>query len=201
MKKHLIYIVAALISQLSLGQTDSIKNNEVSKHGNLTAYLYELRQIQGENDIKHEDTFLDYKVNIPIWWKIRETPNSFMFGGTFPAINGVENALLFKSFQKTEFKNLVNFENWVIKDYKIGDIPKWSNNHIIILKKENEDFKKLGKSYVVHLLRNGKIYQCQYIIIETPKTFLWIDFTSTKDTYDINLEKLKEIITSFEIIK
>lgn len=54
---------------------------------------------------------------------------------------------------------------------------------------------------LVDVAVDGKIYQCQYIIIETPKTFLWIDFTSTKDTYDINLEKLKEIMTSFEIIK
>lgn len=200
MKKHSILLAILLISQFLFGQKDSIKNGEASRHGNLTAYLYELRQIQGENNIKHEYSFLDYKVNIPIWWKIRETPNNFMFGGTFPAINGVENALLFKSFLKTEFKDLINFENWVIKDYKIGDIPKWSNKHTILLKKENKDLKKLGKSYVVNLLRNGKIYQCQYIIIETPKTYLWIDFTSTKDTYDINLDKLKQIIKSFEII-
>lgn len=201
MKKNLIILVAILISQLSFCQTDSIKKAETSKHGNLVAYLYELRQIQGEDNIKHVDSLLNYKINIPIWWKIRETPNTFLFGGTFPSINGIENALLFKSFQKEKFKNLDDFENWIIKDYKIGDIPKWSNSHTLLLKKENEDFKKLGKSYFVQLMRGGKLYQCQYIIIETSKTYLWIDFTATKETYDTNFEKLKELIIGFEIIK
>jgi hypothetical protein len=201
MKKNLIILVAILISQLSFCQTDSIMKAETSKHGNLVAYLYELRQIQGEDNIKHVDSLLNYKINIPIWWKIRETPNTFLFGGTFPSINGIENALLFKSFQKEKFKNLDDFENWIIKDYKIGDIPKWSNSHTLLLKKENEDFKKLGKSYFVQLMRGGKLYQCQYIIIETSKTYLWIDFTATKETYDTNFEKLKELIIGFEIIK
>lgn len=190
-----------LINNFLFSQTDTIKKIETSKHGNLVAYLYELEQIQGIDNIKHTDTLLDYKINIPIWWKIRETPNIFMFGGTLPAIDGIENAILFKSFQKNEFKDLEDFDNWVIKSYKIGEFPKWSNSHTILLKKENEDFKKFGKSYFVQLMRGGKLYECQYIIIETTKTYLWIDFTATKETYNVNLKKFSEILNRFEIIK
>ena len=201
MKKYIIFILTLLINNFLFSQTHTISKIETSKHGNLVAYLYELEQIQGIDNIEHTDTLLDYKINIPIWWKIRETPNIFMFGGTLPAINGIENAILFKSFQKNEFKDLEDFDNWVIKSYKIGEFPKWSNSHTILLKKENEDFKKFGKSYFVQLIRGGKLYECQYIIIETSKTYLWIDFTATKETYKVNLEKFSEILNRFEIIK
>jgi hypothetical protein len=201
MKKYIILILTLLINNFLFSQTDTISKIETSKHGNLVAYLYELEQIKGIDNIKHTDTLLDYKINIPIWWKIRETPNIFMFGGTLPAIDGIENAILFKSFQKNEYKDLEDFDNWVIKSYKIGEFPKWSNNHTILLKKENEDFKKFGNSYFVQLMRGGKLYECQYIIIETSKTYLWIDFTATKETYNINLEKFSEILNRFEIIE
>ncbi len=185
-------------SLCSFAQTEPA---EAHQHGNLVAYLYELEQIKGVDNIHHQDSTLNYSINIPLWWRIRETHSSDLFGGTLPAIDKVENAVLLKSFTKDNFKNLNDFDNWVVKKYKTGDTPEWSDSHTVLLKKELKDFKKIGKAYFVQLMREGLIYHCCYIITETKDTYLWIDFTATKETYDINFIKFKELINGLEIMK
>jgi len=109
----------------------------------------------------------------------------------------IENALLIKCFKKEEYKDLTEFENWVVKDYSIGQSPKWSSQHKILLKKELTDFKYLGNSYKAQWLRGNKIYDCCYIITET-STYIWIDFTATNTTYPKNFDKFKEIVSLFK---
>lgn len=149
------------------------------------------------DSVIHVDSTYGFRVTVPDWWQIRETPRS-MFGGTFPAVDEIENALVFKCFNKEEFKNIADFENWVIKDYSMGQSPKWSNQHRILLKKELDDFKETGKSYKVQLMRGNKLYDCCYILTETSTAYIWIDFTATSTTYPKNFGKLKEIISSFQ---
>ena len=199
----IVIIVFVVIGSYAFGQTDSSqvkKKIENVKHGNLVAYLYELQQITGVDNIKHKDSISGYSLVIPKWWQIRETPNTSLFGGTFPAIDDIQNALIFKAFDKTEYKNLEDFKDWVIEGYKLGDIPKWSTSHKVLLKKELDDFKKIGNSYKVQLMWNGSLYHCCYIIVETSNTYLWIDFTATKETYDVNFPKLEKIINDFKVL-
>lgn len=209
---RIILIVAfALTRNNSFGQSDSIQIEKRAqkldslkarkgKHGNLVAYLYELEQISGTDNIEHNDSISGYSVVIPLWWKIRETPNSRLFGGTFPTINEIENALIFKAFNKSEYENIKHFENWVIGDYKLGDTPKWSNSHKLLLKKEIEDFNKIGKSYKIQLIWGSKLYYCCYIIVETSNAYLWIDFTATEETYDVNFPKLKNLMSKYKTL-
>lgn len=195
----------------SFGQTDSTHVEKKTQkgdslkvengaHGNLVAYLYELEQISGVDTIAHTDSISGYSVVIPKWWRIRETPNASLFGGTFPAIGTVQNALLFKTFAKSDYKSIKDFENWIIADYKMGDTPKWSNSHTLLLKKELDEFKDIGKSYKAQLMRNGYLYHSCYIIIETSNSYLWIDFTATQDTYEVNFPKFKEIMTKYKTL-
>ena len=121
-----------------------------------------------------------------------------MFGGTFPPIDSTENALVFKCYRKSEFENIKAFENWVIKGYSIGQSPKWSNQHTVLLRKELDEFKSLGSAYKAQILRGTKIYDCCYIITQTDKAYIWIDFTATGSTYPKNYGKFKEIIGLFE---
>ena len=101
--KIIIIFAFALIGNNSFGQTDSTLvekraqkldslKAQNAKHGNLVAYLYELEQISGIDNIEHTDSISGYSLVIPLWWKIRETPNTSLFGGTFPAIDEIENA-------------------------------------------------------------------------------------------------------------
>lgn len=168
-----------------------------SKHINLPVYLIELEQISGKDSIVHVDSTYGFQITIPKWWHIRETPLN-LFGGTFPEVDSIENALIFKCFKKDEFKSVADFENWVIKDYSMGQTPKWSNQDMMLLKKELTDFKELGNSYKTQLLRGNKIYDCCYIITQTNNAYIWIDFTSTNTTYPKNFDKFKEIVSLFK---
>ena len=168
-----------------------------NRHINLPAYLIELEQMSGRDSIIHIDSTYGFQITIPKWWHIRETPLN-LFGGTFPAVDSMENALLFKSFKKDEFKDLADFENWVVKDYSLGQSPQWSSQHKMLLKKELTDFKDLGNAYKVQMLRGNLIYDCCYIIAETSTSYIWIDFTATATTYPKNFDKFKEIVSLFK---
>lgn len=199
--KNLSFFVLLLSNIYSFAQTDSVSAENPHEHRNLTAHLIELMQIQGRDSIDHKDDALNYRIMIPKWWKIRETSSPAFFGGTFPAVEGIENALLLKSFSKEDFTDFDEFEGWTIKKYKLGDIPEWSNQHKILLIKPLDDFKSIGRAYFVQLMLGNKIYHCCYIAVETPNTFLWIDFTATQETYTANFEKFKSLLSGFNIIK
>ncbi len=191
----IIFILSILTSSLtSFSQTTPTNKGE---HINMLAYLYELEQIGGHDSIVHRDSTYSYQVTIPLWWRIRET-QPFMLGGTFPAIDSIENALFFKCFKKDKFKDFADFENWVIKDYSLGQSPNWSSKQKVLLKKELPDFKEIGNAYKVQLLWTPKIYECCYVLTETSSAFIWIDFTATQTTYTKNFEKFKQVLSLFK---
>ena len=194
MKKYLLLSVFLLLVQLCLSQTQPVKKGD---HINMLAYLYELQQVSGHDSIVHIDSAYGYQVTIPIWWRIRET-QPFMLGGTLPAIDSIENALFIKSFRKDQFKDITDFEKWVIRDYSMGQSPKWSSRQTVLLKKEIPDFKELGNAFKVQLLWQPKMYDCCYILTETSSAYIWIDFTATGTTYAKNFEKLKQVVNSFK---
>jgi hypothetical protein len=134
-----------------------------------------------------------------MWWHIRETPPN-AFGGTFPAVDSIENALLIKCFPKESFKDLADFEDFVIKGYSIGQAPKWSAMHQLLLRKEVTDFKKLGNAYKVQMLMRGRIYECCYILTVSGSAYIWIDFTATGSTYPKNYDRFKEVVGLFKVL-
>lgn len=178
----------------------SQENDSISKqHTNSVANFYELEQINGVDSIDHTDDIGAYKITIPLWWRIRQTPDPSFFGGTLPAVNGIENAILFKSFAKDGFDDFDEFNNWIINDYKAGDYTNWSNQHRIVSQHRIDNFSDIGNSYEVELNRNGYTYKCCYIIVETSKAYVWIDFTATENTYNENFQKLEDLMYLFEI--
>lgn len=155
------------------------------------------KQKSGDDQIKYVQSTYGYSVMIPKWWEIKETPSPNFFGGTFPKIDQSEGALLFKAFEKEKFKTLQNFENWVIEGYRSGDSPKWSNDHMVLFKKDLSEFADIGKAYKVQLKTNDVFYNSCYIIVETSQAFLWVDLTATRETYDANFKKLEKIMLEF----
>lgn len=155
------------------------------------------RQAAGEDSITYVDSTYMYKVTIPKWWNIKETPSPNFFGGTFPQVNRSESALLIKAFDKENFKTFQNFDRWVISAYRSGDTPNWSNEQMVLFKKELSEFSSVGKAYKVQLKTEETFYNCCYIIVETSSAFLWIDLTAERDTYDDNFKQLKKIMQDF----
>lgn len=181
-KISMAFVLFVHLSFNASAQTTTTVNDLISK------------QKSGKDHIKYTDSTNGYSVSIPIWWEIKETPSSNFFGGTFPEINQSSSALLFKSFEKEKFKTLENFEKWVITGYKSGDAPKWSNQNKILFIKNLSAFTTIGKSFTVQLKSDDTFYNSCYIIVETSKAFLWIDLTSTRETYDMNFQKFEKLI-------
>ena len=189
-KKFLVALILLMpLGLLSYSQTQTTVHADVSK--------VILMQKSGDDQIKFVQSTYGYSVMIPKWWEIKETPSPNFFGGTFPKIDQSEGALLFKAFEKEKFKTLQNFENWVIEGYRSGDSPKWSNEHMVLFKKDLSEFADIGKAYKVQLKTNDVFYNSCYIIVETSQAFLWVDLTATRETYDANFKKLEKIMLEF----
>ena len=158
------------------------------------------KQSSGQDQVDYTNSELGYSMTIPKWWEIKETPSANFFGGTFLEVENSKSALLFKAFKKETFKTLENFENWVIVGYRSGDTPKWSKDHKILFRKKLENFSSLGKAFKVQLKVDDLFYNSCYIIVETSKSYLWIDLTATRETYDANFKSLEKIMLAFEAL-
>src|SRR3989339_288898 len=177
MKKLLLLFFSGFtfISQAQLVDTLHNVYRIDGEHGNMWAYLITMMQQSGRDSIPHVDSTYTYSLIIPKWYTVRETNEKNILGGTFPALNNIQSALIFKSFlRKFEIRSFEDFENWVILETQMGKHPTWSNTHIILEKNEDDLFSDIGKAYRVKMERLGFFYRCEYILVETSKSYVWI---------------------------
>lgn len=154
-------------------------------------------QAAGKDSLLYTNADYGYSIVIPAWLRISQSPAG-VFGGIFPKVDAVENALAIKAFKKVEVGSMDNFEKWVIRDYIMGQSPRWDADTKVLLKKKLTDFGELGNAWKVQLIWEGNLYDCCYILTETSKGYVWIDFTSTSATYPVNFEKFKQLVSLFK---
>ena len=162
----------------------------------------ELRKKQSNDGVEkltYLDSTFNFKVDIPEWLNLKETGTVYAFGGTLPAVEGIENAILIKVFDKVKFSTYLDFKKYIVEDLIIGQSPKWSTAHKSIGKKELGKYKDIGDSYKVYLIKGNLLYHCEYVLVETKSAFLWIDYTSTQETFDKNLAKFDEFMNGFKV--
>lgn len=147
----------------------------------------------------HADIQWGYSCQIPSWFRQLDTPDD-IFGGLLPAIDTIENSILFKGFPKTQFKTMDAFENWVVKDYTVGQESRWDPDQIILLKNLITDFTGPGIAYRVQILNQGVIYNCCYVLFETPKAFVWVDYTATNTTYKQQYPQFMEMVQTIKAL-
>jgi hypothetical protein len=200
MYRILCTISFALIVNMTFGQvSDSVK---IKREGfdNYT----ELRNKQkkaGIDTLFYIDSTFKFQVIVPNWLNLMETGTKYAWGGKLPKTNGIENAILVKSFEKDKFKSLKEFKNYIIEDVKFGNTPKWSSKHKSMGKKDLEPFNQIGSTYKVYWMLGTLIYHCKYVLVETKTAYLWIDFTATNETFDINISKFEVFLKGFKIVE
>ncbi len=149
----------------------------------------------------YKDEENGYEVKVPEWLYIMETNSLNAFGGTLPAIDSIENAIMINSYDKSDYSDFADFRFYIIEDtaYIKGTTPKYSENHIFnsITKAQFDDFEYSYKVSVDYL---GKTYLMEYILLETDKSFLWIMFTATDETFEKNKAKFSEFLTAIELL-
>jgi hypothetical protein len=196
-QKSTLLLTILLISFSCKSQNDTIKKN----YENIKDLNAQIKKDTIENLIYVDSTF-NYKVEIPEWLTLRETGNDKIIGGTFPKIENIENALMIKGFDKSEFKSFDEFKEIYITGNKFGKETLYSKNHIWYGRNER-DLKIIdnGISSRVFTLFNKMIYHNQYVLIETKNAFLWIQFVATPETYELNLPKFNEFMLKFELLE
>ncbi len=173
--------------------TDSSK----VKRGSFDTYD-ELRKKQtkaGVEKITYLNLTFNFQVEIPDWLNLKETGTVYAFGGTLPAVDGIENAILIKVFDKAKFPTQLDFKKFIVEDLAVGQSPKWSASHTFMGKKDLGKYTTIGDNYKVYLMRGNLMYHyCQYVLIETKSAYLWIDYTSTHKKLSTRiLESLKSL--------
>lgn len=208
MKKFLCFLAVLILSNQLFGQ--EVEYYRVKKRNKLvTLTPYQngniiMLRVSGLFDsakkLEYLDTLNSYKVNIPKWLYLMETNDITMFGGILPEIKGIENAITISSIYKKNYESFEKFKEFIIEDstYKKGSSPKWSDNHII--NSIERVVLDTNDSYKVDFNFKSKNYIAQYVLIETKKSYLWINFAATKETFDINHNKFLEFIDNLELL-
>jgi len=152
-----------------------------------------------QNKIYNSDKF-GYTLSVPPWLKIIETDTALSFGGTMPAVDKIENAILITGFSKNRFSSFDDFQRIYITGNIFGKETLYSNQ-IIWYGRNERDFKQIknGVSSRVFTLWERHIYHNQFVLLETSKAYLWIQFTSTPTTYDVNIVKFNSFLTGLTL--
>ena len=148
------------------------------------------------------DSTFGYKTEVPKWLNLRETGNDRVWGGTFPSIDGIENAMMIKGFDKSEFKSFEHFIKIYITGNKFGKKTLYSENHNWYGHNPSDlhDIKN-GVSCRVFTFFQNKVYHNQFSLIETEKAFLWIKFVATPETFELNLPKFTEFVDGIKLVE
>ena len=198
MRTILITIGLIFLSLLSHSQT-----NDSAKVIRKTFDTYdELRNMQKEEEIDiltYLDSTFNYQVQIPNWLNLKETGMTYAWGGTLPAVEMIENAIMITAYEKKEYKSFMDFRKYIVEDLVFGKPTSWSDSHIFYGKKELGKYKNIGYAYKVYWIYQNLMYHCKYILVETETAYLWIQFISTPETFEKNIDKFEEFMNGFKI--
>ena len=150
----------------------------------------------GIDTLYYVDSLLNYKVAVPDWLTLHATGSRFIWGGTLPSTNGIEDAITIKGFSRDKYADLASFQRYVIGSWAFGEHPNWSSTSVCYGIKDLGQFKDFGKIFIVYIFLNNKIYSCKYALLETITAFLWVDFTSTPYAFDSNVSKFDSFLNA-----
>jgi hypothetical protein len=198
MIKLILTIISTCLIGLSFGQTNDtikVKKDTFSNYDELREKQYKAKV----ETLTYLDSTFNFKVKVPEWLHLYETGSEFVWGGSLPVVKGIENVIVIKCFDKKEFKSLNQFKEYVVEGLSFGKSPSWSKSHTFMGKKVLGKFKNIGDTYKVYFMLDKLIYHCEYVLLETPTAYLWVDFTSTEETFDLNIHKFEEFLTGLEV--
>lgn len=197
MKLIVILLIGLLYTCGAIAQNDTI-NKKYKDTKDLIAQI-EKDKIES---LVYIDSIFGYKINVPEWLSLKETGNDNIWGGTFPPIDNVENALMIQGFEKAKFKSFEHFKEIYITGNKFGKTTLYGKSHSWYGHNERDlhDIKN-GVSCRVFTFFQNMIYHNQFALIETKKAFLWIQFVATPDTYELNLPRFTKFVNGLELVE
>lgn len=146
------------------------------------------------------DSVLNYEVNIPRWLYVKARNSASVFGGTLPAVKGIENAILISGYPKSAFKTFDDFKTFYLTGNTFGKPTNFDKEHIWYGQKDAINIDH-GVKQRVFIFWKNRIYFDMFMLLETKSAYLWIQFVSTPETYDINISRFDEFMAGFKMTK
>ncbi|MGV3458899.1 MAG: hypothetical protein ACO1N9_00445 [Flavobacterium sp.] len=116
--KYFFTITCLIVMQLSFAQTDTTTSVTIDSH-----------IISDIASSDYTDYEYGYSIIKPEWLKVRESGDLSMWGGTLPAVEGIENVIYVKGYKKDRFKSFDEFEHIFITGNKFGEKTLYSQAH------------------------------------------------------------------------
>ena len=179
------------------------KTVTITPHDNGTIIMYKLTGLfDNARKVYYNDTINNYRVLVPKWMELQETNNLYIFGSTIPREDGVDNAICINSATKNDFNSITDFKTRIIENpnYLIENDSTWIMGKEFTLKSFKKELLEEYESYKVEFTRKEKNYLGQFILLETKKAFLWINFIADENTYKSDFKKFKKFIRKFELL-
>ena len=95
MRTALTFLLFLIITSSTFGQSiDSVKPQKVN-FSNYEQLKIE-QKVLGIDQLTYLDSTFNYQVKVPGWLTLKETGSAYVWGGTLPAVKGIENAIVIK---------------------------------------------------------------------------------------------------------
>ena len=195
MKKSYCIIILLLTTLGCIAQNDTIKQG-YDDIEDLNSQIEEHKIV----DLQYIDSTFSYRVTVPSWLTLIETNDPMLFGGIFPEVDGVENAVLIRGFSKSEFKNFAEFKDIYLTGNRFGQPVKWGSEQIWYGQNDLVNITD-GVKQKVFIMWKNLIYHNQFVLLESQTAFLWIQFTASPETYDQNIGKFNEFMNGLVLMK
>jgi len=166
----------------------------------LNALYYQIDAKDDEKEIVYTDSLSHYEIEVPKWLNVINTNSNIVFGGTFPDIDNIKNAIIVSPFEKGDFDNSFSkFNDENVLKLKIGDKL---GGGTVLLTKEIETPKSVnGVAYNIQVAQGNSIYENICYTIDTGSHYLFIFFTSTPQTIKRNMDLLNDFMSRIKILK
>lgn len=151
--------------------------------------------------ISYLDTLHGYQIVVPDYLEMWDSDRYHVFSALFPRIGKVSNAVSITSFNKEAFDSWQAFREFIIENpnYGEGVKPAWSENHTFI-EIEKLTHEEVEGYKVKHNFQEG-LYHAFYVLIESPRAYLWANFVATPDTYETNIGRFTSFIRELKFIE
>lgn len=161
-------------------------------------HFFSCGQIKNESNTYINKTY-GYEVKKPSWLTLKEE-NDKIWGGILPKIEDIENAVLIVGYLKNEFDSFEDFERIHITGNKFGQETLYNKQHIWY-GYNDYDIKKIenGISSKVFTFYKNRIYHNQFVLIETSKAYLFIQFCATPETYNTNIILFDQLLEGLTV--
>ena len=156
---------------------------------------------QGANAAEYVSETFQFQFTPPEGMKLVETGSAFVLKATFPTSADTDNNLTIKISPAYKVGSFQAFQDLIIAANEVGSAPRWSQEHTLLAKEALPPVGEGWPAWRVKLQWREQVYQSQFVLVETPEAYLWINYSATPDSFAADLPHFQAFLASLEVIK